>query len=140
MDVRAPLPTVGGEFRINTSTGGDQLNVSVGADSNGNYVAVWQGPNVQGYGTNDIYMQRYNAQRTPLGPETRVNPDWHGEQTDPHVAVADDGSYVVTWTSADASGTGIYARRYAADGTPLGRPRAWSNHHRRATRKTPTWP
>ena len=116
------IDPLGGEFRINRSTGGDQANVSVDANAAGDYAVVWQGANVQGYGTNDIYLQRFNATGTPLGPEQRVNPDWHGEQTSPHVAVADNGTFVVTWASADDSGSGVYARRYAANGAPLADP------------------
>jgi len=111
---------LGSEFRVNTSTSGDQLNVAVDADAAGNYVAVWQGPNVQGYGTTDVYLQRFNAEGTPLGVEQRVHADWRGEQTQPDVAVADNGTFVVTWVASDGDSTGIFARRFAADATPSG--------------------
>jgi len=119
MQLLAPTPALGGQLHVNRSTGGDQSEVSVDADAAGNYVAVWQGANVQGWGTNDIYFQRFNALGTPVGPETRANPDWHGEQTAADVAVAGDGHFVVTWTSDnDGSGSGVYARVFAADGSP----------------------
>jgi hypothetical protein len=120
MDVRSPAPTLGGQLHLNRSTAGDQQVVAVDADSAGNYVAVWQGPNAQGWGTNDIYFQRYNALGTPLGPEVRANPDWVGEQSQPDMAVADDGRFVVTWThDNDGNSYGVYGRIFAADGSPL---------------------
>ncbi|MBL7153669.1 MAG: hypothetical protein ISS79_08120, partial [Phycisphaerae bacterium] len=120
ISIRSPPPPMGGEFRINLHTGGDQVNVSVDADAAGNYVAVWQGTNVHGWGTNEIYLQRYNAEGTPIGPEQQVNPNWHGEQTNPDVAVADDGTFVVTWTTDnDGDSYGVHARLFDADGTPV---------------------
>jgi len=120
MNVHSPPSLIGDEFRVNLHTSGDQLYVSVDADAAGNYVAVWQGANVHGWGTNEIYLQRYNAEGTPLGPEFQVNPDWHGEQTSPDVAVADDGRFVVTWTTDDdGDGNGVNARLFNANGSPL---------------------
>ncbi|MFA6133899.1 MAG: CARDB domain-containing protein [Phycisphaerae bacterium] len=120
MDVRSPAAPLGSQLHVNHSTGGDQTEVAVDADSSGNYVAVWQGANAEGWGTNDIYFQRLNAEGTPLGPEFRVNPDWVGEQSQPDVAVADNGRFVVTWTGDnDGSSYGVYGRIFAADGSPL---------------------
>jgi hypothetical protein len=58
----------------------------------------------------------------PLGSEFRANQFTSGFQADPAVALDADGEAVVTWYSygQDGDGRGIYARRYAADGTPLG--------------------
>ena len=120
MDVRAPLAVVGGESRLNKTTAGSQIAVSIDSDASGNYVAVWAGDNLQGWGTSDIVLQRFNAEGTPLGREERANPDWHGDQVNPDVAVANNGSFVVTWSSGDGDSYGIFARRFAADGAPLG--------------------
>ena len=109
---------LGTEFQLNTTTGGNQENVAIGADGAGNFVTVWQGPNVYGHGTNEIYLQRFSAVGTPLGSEQQVNADWHGEQTDPAVAVASDGSFIVTRTAADAEAAGVYLRRFDATGVP----------------------
>ncbi|MGV3526472.1 MAG: hypothetical protein ACO1RX_19800 [Candidatus Sericytochromatia bacterium] len=38
----------------------------------------------------------------------------------PRVAADDDGDYVVVWQGYDASSNGIFARRYASSGRPLG--------------------
>ncbi len=54
--------------------------------------------------------------------EIRVNQTTADDQQNPAVATAPDGRFVVVWQSnvAGRSVTDIYARRYAADGTPLG--------------------
>ena len=117
MDLRAPLPTIGGEFLVNSSTAWEQSTPSVDADAAGNYVVVWQSryPRYPNY---DIFLQRYNAQGTPIGYEQRVNTVAHGSQTNPVVAVADNGTFVVTWEGDDGSDRGVFMRQFNADGSP----------------------
>lgn len=61
----------------------------------------------------------------PIGSEFRVNQITVGDQATSagkhSVAMDAAGNYVVVWTSQDPdlAGTGIFARRYAADGSPL---------------------
>jgi hypothetical protein len=53
--------------------------------------------------------------------ETRVNAYTSGGQMQSAIATLKDGGYVVVWISAsDGRGGGIYAQRYAFDGTPVG--------------------
>ncbi|MGQ0620921.1 MAG: hypothetical protein ACT4QA_13525 [Panacagrimonas sp.] len=54
----------------------------------------------------------------PLGPAFRVNTVTTGEQQQAVVARDASGNFVVTWESNDGSLSGIFAQRYAADGTP----------------------
>lgn len=57
----------------------------------------------------------------PATGEVRVNGVTQGGQAAPVVATLADGGYVVVWTSqGDGRGGGLYAQRYAADGTPIG--------------------
>jgi Ca2+-binding RTX toxin-like protein len=57
-----------------------------------------------------------------IGSEFQANSFTTGIQTDPAVAMASDGSFVVTWTSVNQDGDedGIYAQRFHPDGTPAG--------------------
>jgi hypothetical protein len=57
-----------------------------------------------------------------VGTETLVNTTTGGIQTLSDVAVAADGSYVVTWASQnqDGDGYGVYAQRYDANGNAIG--------------------
>lgn len=58
-----------------------------------------------------------DADGTPQGPDFLVQ---SGDVGLPDVAVDDAGRFVVAWSDLSAAGQGIYLRRYAADGTPLG--------------------
>jgi hypothetical protein len=58
---------------------------------------------------------------TPVGAEFRVNGTTNNTQSAPSVASDDVGNFVVAWESLqDGSGFGVYARRYDANGNPLG--------------------
>jgi hypothetical protein len=113
--------TTGGEFQVNGTVASDQQAPRVAMTPGGGHVVVWQSNNQDG-GAEGIYLQRYSDEELPLGPEQRVNTTTAGAQRDPAVAVADDGSFVVVWTSdgQDGDGKGVYGQRFAADGTAVG--------------------
>ncbi len=115
------LPGASAEFRINTTTLDYQREPSVAMDADGDYLIAWSSFVQDGSGWG-VYAQRYAADGTPRGTETRVNTTTFGDQNDPSVAMDADGDYLITWASwgQDGSGTGVYAQRYAADGTPHG--------------------
>jgi hypothetical protein len=58
--------------------------------------------------------------QTPLGPEFRVNVETRITQKLPQVAMSARGDFVVVWSSRESAGgeDSLYARRFAADGTP----------------------
>jgi len=89
--------------------------VDIAAD--GSFVVVFQSAP-----TSNIYMQRFDASGAVQGGNTLVNTTTTNIQHHPDVAVADDGSYVVTWMSMDqdGSGEGMYAQRYNAAGVAQG--------------------
>jgi hypothetical protein len=61
-------------------------------------------------------------QGNPVGPEFRVNTFTTNEQRYASLATDSSGNFVVVWTSLyqDGSYSGVYAQRYASDGSPLG--------------------
>ncbi|MEM6783593.1 MAG: hypothetical protein AAF624_07650 [Bacteroidota bacterium] len=109
----------GTEFQVNTYTPSSQRFPAVAIDADGDFVVVWQSrDDGTTYG---IYAQRYAANGRPEGSEFRVNTRNGGSQRFPSVAMDADGNFVVTWQSGgDGSADGIYAQRYAADGTARG--------------------
>jgi hypothetical protein len=58
--------------------------------------------------------------QTPLGPEFRVNAETRITQKLPQVAMNSRGDFVVVWSGREFAGgeDSLYARRFAADGTP----------------------
>lgn len=113
--------TVGGEFRVNTHTLGNQFDSRVAMDANGNFVITWtsSGQDGSGYG---IYAQRYDASGSAVGGEFRVNTRTISDQSDPSLAVDADGDFVIVWSSyaQDGDGAGVYAQRYASSGAAIG--------------------
>ncbi|MBN2477131.1 MAG: proprotein convertase P-domain-containing protein [Pirellulales bacterium] len=122
---RADGTAMGDAFRVNTYADGVQKWSSVAMDVDGDFVIAWSsygqeeamGRNGYGYG---IYARRYNSSGTPLSAEFRVNVTTAGNQQYPSVAMDGQSGFVVSWTS-DQGGAGddVYARAFAADGTPV---------------------
>ena len=105
------------EIRVNTHITGNQRNPSVSLDADGDFVVVWEGPDQHGTG---IYARHFAADGTG-GDEIPVNMYTTGNQRAPSVSLDADGEFVVAWQSygEDGDGDGIYAQRFAADGTAL---------------------
>jgi hypothetical protein len=114
------VPPLGGEFRINTYTTGDQDRAGVAADATGNFVVVWRSVGQDG-SVEGVFGQRYDAAGVPRGVEFRVNTYTTSFQTNPAVAMDARGAFVVVWTGdQDGSSNGVFGRRYDAAGTPQG--------------------
>ena len=107
----------GAEFRVNTTTSGIQTAPAVAMNASGAFVITWSG---EGAGdTSGIFAQRYNAAGVVQGGQFLVNTTTTDVQQHPSVAIDDTGRFVISWTSGgdqDGDGTGIYARRYLANG------------------------
>ncbi len=71
---------------------------------------------------NGVFGQRFDATGNVVGATFRANTYTGGNQYEPDVAALEDGGYIVVWRSdgQDLSSAGVYAQRYAADGTMVG--------------------
>lgn len=102
-------------MRVSDDSAGD-----VGVAPDGSIAIAWQHPRQGGF---SIGLRRYDAKSAPIGNES-----WISAPTDtsfsPVVAMAGDGTFVVAWSgrSVRSSVATISARRFAADGSPLGSP------------------
>ena len=117
---RASLPTLGAPFPVNTTTRGSQAFPALDVGASGAAVIVWtcEDPDL----SPGICARRFDSVGLPVGEELRVNSFTAGVQTDPDVAVDGEGNFVVVWESSGQDGdqTGVYARRFAANGSPRG--------------------
>jgi len=102
--IAEPLALTGGaEFRVNTTTAGDQLSPRVTAFADGGFAIIWK--------HNDYpTFQRYDAAGNSVGNETQTT--W----TKGFAAVAADGTSIVAYDS----GTELRARRHDASGNTVG--------------------
>ena len=111
----------GAEFRVNTTTAGDQHFPSIGIDHGGSFVITWSsnGQDGSGYG---VYAQRYSAAGVAQGGEFLVNTYTTNDQRYSAVAMNADGDFVITWSSngQDGSNWGVYAQRYNSAGVAQG--------------------
>ncbi len=112
---------LGGEFQVNTTTAGDQMDSAAAMDANGNFVITWQSQDPV-TGIWNIYAQRYDAGATPVGNEFQVNPATGSDNTSARVAMDNAGDTVVIWSSygQDGSGWGVYGQRFDSNGNALG--------------------
>lgn len=111
---------LGSEIHVNNTTVGNQTSASVAAAGNGTFIVTWT--STQNFGVEDVYARRYQADGTPLGNEFLVNTTTAGKQLAASVAADAAGNFVIAWSSLnqDGSGFGVFAQRFAADGTPQG--------------------
>jgi Bacterial cadherin-like domain len=103
------------EFKVNTDTDNSGIsNSTVAMNGNGNFVISWDNKN-------ETYARLYNSTGEPI-EEFQVNTTLPEAQYQPTVAIAQDGSFVIVWTSnlQDGSETGIYAQRYSSNGMRQG--------------------
>ena len=111
---------LGSEFQVNTYTTYPQVEAALAMGRRGDFVVVWASiPTGSGY---DIRGRRYDVSGNPIGGEFAVNTYTYSSQNRPHVGMAADGAFVVSWTSAGGDGSivGIAARLFDAAGAPVG--------------------
>ncbi|MBB4301632.1 Ca2+-binding RTX toxin-like protein [Rhodobium orientis] len=113
--------TASDEILVNTETTGAQYTPAMTTLDDGGWVIVWTSIDQDGNG-GGVYLQRYAADGTAVGTETRVNTETSASQYARDVAILDDGGWIVTWTSQnqDGSRSGVYQQRYDADGDTVG--------------------
>lgn len=110
--------TLTGSFQVNATVRGDQHSPAVAARDTGNFVVVWAG---RGIGDKQgVFLQRFDSVGNPLGDETLVNTTTGGQQKEPAVAMAEDGSLVVAWSGTGVGDvSGIFLCRFDPSGAPL---------------------
>lgn len=123
----------GADLLVNKDIYPPQHEPAVASDALGNYVVVWSVASVSSLNS-DIMAQRYKATGTVNGPAFLVNADTLGApqpatDVSPAVAMAADGSFVVSWIRSvppDVNSQGappaVMVRRYSKLGAPVGAP------------------
>jgi hypothetical protein len=113
---------VGSEFQVATFTTSRQFVGGVGVLPSGDFVIVW-GNIITGDPQDlDVFGQRFASGGGRLGSSFQVTVATAPYPTDPDIAVDSSGRFVVVWSNQgqDGSSFGVFARRFASDGTPMG--------------------
>ena len=114
---------LGGEVVLDAVARGSAGAPAVAAQADGSWLAVWT--RTDGFYENThVYARLFAADGTAAGTVFQIDAAAAEGVYSPQVTALAGGGYVVAWTvrggPGDASETGIHARLYAADGTPLG--------------------
>ena len=120
-DIRAQLYTSAGvrsdgEFRVNSSLGANQYNAVVAALSDGGFAVAWVSDDQDGSGQG-VYVQRYGVGGAKVGGEMLVGSSTTGDQAEPSIAARDGGGFIVTWTSSDGAGDGVFSKIFQSPTT-----------------------
>jgi hypothetical protein len=107
------------QFAINSNRAGDQVAPDVAPVANGAYDVVWSSIGSNDVGWDVKQTRAFAAGQT--GAEQRVHVSAQGDQRQPKIAAAADGSTIVAWTSAAPNGAGleVVARDFATSGTAV---------------------
>ena len=111
--------SVGGQFRVNSSTALQQRRPAVAVGADGAFVVAWDSLVSTG-GDSSAYSlqaQRYDASGSAVGTEFQVNTFTTTNQVFPAVAAVTDEDFVVVWRSDgsvcnDGSSASIQGQRY----------------------------
>jgi len=111
-DIWSNLSTPTGVWRTNarvveTADEGNASGPSIGMDDQGNAIAVWHQSD---RGQETIWSARYTP---PVwGIAERIDKNKEGDASDPHVAVAQDGSALAVWVQFDGAKQQVWSARY----------------------------
>ncbi|HMQ07789.1 MAG TPA: hypothetical protein PKC30_10850 [Saprospiraceae bacterium] len=110
-----------GEIQVNQHTTNSQIDPRIAMHSDGTFVVVWESDGQDGDG-DGVYGRRFDNIGLPLGDEFQINQFTTEGQSDPDIAMDCLGNFVVVWesTNQDMDDRAVVARRYQADGSPLG--------------------
>ena len=116
---------VGSEFRVSEDTPGHAVTGALAMNAGGDFVVVWTEADAS---SDDVHARRFDAAAQPLGAAFQVNTYTSGSQSNPGIAAAASGDFVVAWTSVgsplnasqDGSSRGVFAQRFTNAGVPVG--------------------
>ena len=117
-----PVPTQADDVILNHYVSVEDAPPSAAMDAAGNFVVVWESyedeGDVSGFG---VFGRRFDRNGDALDVAFNVTETLINNQSNPDVASDLNGNFVVVWQAddQDGDGHGIFARVFAADGTPL---------------------
>ena len=111
---------LGPEFAIGDSEGTYPLQPSVAVAPSGQFVVAWGSTNAPNT-SRSILARIYDANGNPVGQELEIDAGVGALQQ--HVAIDDDGAFVVAWQKYTlGEAIRVLARRFDASGEPVGDP------------------
>jgi hypothetical protein len=113
----------GNNFLVGDSPFGNSEAPALAVNSDGAFLIAWGNYSAAGgVFSGDVRARRFAPDGAPRGGEFTVNETIPGAQTQATAAVDADGDVIVAWTiyAADTGERDVFARRFDANGQPLG--------------------
>ncbi len=107
---------IGGNFRINDETSGEQMYGYCAMDKRGEFVVVWMDSRD---GEFEIYAQRFDREGNRMGNNFRVNEASNAFQGYPACA-KNEGHFIIAWEDEREENVDIYAQAFLASGQRIG--------------------
>lgn len=109
----------GAEFRVNTSTTGDQFDSAVSVDAGGDAYVTWTNAGVTGSGL-QVFAQQFDKLGQKKEAEFTVNKTAAGDQQKASIAINLRGRSIIVWSGQGATdANGVYFQRYRTDLHPF---------------------
>ena len=110
---------LGSEILVNSTKGGAQDGVQIGALDDGGFVVTWA------ENWRDVKYQTFDANGVRVGPETYANTVLAGDQSGAQITGLNDGAFVIAWNDggygpSDGSGSAVKSQLFANDKTMTG--------------------
>jgi hypothetical protein len=112
----------------------------VAALAGGGFVVAWDSysNDTRAFSLSDIFFQRYDDAGNKVGDIVQANVDSGSGRYDAAVAALSDGGFVITWqANADFDGSGVFGRRFGADGQSADLREFEINHLRQGDQASP---
>ena len=114
---------------VSVPTGEIQAQAAVAMAADGSCLLAWADSKADPVDSDfwnspaGILVQRFDAKGVRIGNAIHGNTTTLHVQSEPALVLAPDGGFLVTWTDAgwkDGDNRGVYAQRFAANGTKIG--------------------
>lgn len=94
-------------------------HIAIASDADGDHVLAWR--EFQPGAAHSIRAKPFDRSGTPISETLIVASYTTGSLEGIDIAMDGDGDFVITWdvSGVDGSGSGVHARRFAANGTSL---------------------
>jgi hypothetical protein len=99
--------------QVTVATSAIDEQSAVASAPDGRFVVVWS----DGIGNSDLYAQRFDSAGNPSGPAIQVTASPTIDEQSPDVAMAPDGSFLVTWCYFQTPDAYVQARAFNGAGT-----------------------
>lgn len=113
---------VGTEFQVDAVSTGQQYGPDIVSMVDDSFVVTWVSEQARG-----VVARRFDSDGAPIGGELQVSTATMQYALEPAISADEAGDFVISWQDGPETGAGldgdeygVFARRFASDGSPTG--------------------